>query len=169
MKRRGVPQKTIDVQRLARALSGPGNDTRVWMSQGTVGIVDLDGEFVTTPESVWVDRLGVVVSVRLEPIGEVVTARYNGIACGRFGRMLIPVRPGDEVGVSIPDGDFNSPGITIVSIGSNATALNPKDWNNDRVLFDLNVPIEIRGPAIKINSPNLRLNGRPLVYSPEGV
>jgi hypothetical protein len=169
-RRGGIGKPSIDVQRLAKAISGPGTDTRFWLSAGTVGLLDDNGEFNTSnKEAVYVDRLGAVVSVRLEPSGEVIAARYNGISCGRYGFMLIPIRPGDEVVVSIPDGDLNSPAITVVSLASNETAKVPSDWNNDRVLFDLNVPFEVRGPAIKITSTNLQLNGRVVSFSPEGI
>lgn len=168
--RGGHGRPPIDVQRLARAVSGPGIDTRSWLHSGTVGVAGEGGEFRTDdPESVYVDRLGAVVRVRLEPGGEIVTARYHGISCGRFGFILVPIRPGDEVLVAVPDGDFNSPSITVIALAANATAKIPGDWNNDRVLFDTNVPLEIRGPAIRVSSPNLVLNGRPVAFSPEGI
>lgn len=178
--RGGIGRPPIDVQRLARAISGPGVDTRTWVSAGTVGLVNPQGEFVTdsfvtdnqgnkVAEAVYVDRLGAVVSVRLEPINEVVNARYNGIACGRMGFMLVPIRGGDEVLVSVPDGDLNSPAIAILAILSNQTAQIPQDWNNDRVLFSLNVPLEIRAPAVKISSVGLTLNGRVVAGGTEGI
>lgn len=159
-----------DIQRLANAISGPGIDTNRWIASGTVGVIDDDGNFSTTdPEAVYVDELGAVVDVRIEPSGEAVPARYNGIAVGRFGSMLIPLRGGDEVLVVIPDGDLNHPGVAIVGFQSNETAKIPTNWNNDRVLFQLAVPFEINGPAVRINSANLVLNGRPVVRSPEGI
>ena len=169
-RRGGIGKPTIDVQRLGKAIAAPGVDTRFWMASGTVGVQDDQGEFRTDdPEAVYVDDKGAIVSVRLEPNGEIINCRYNGIACGRYGFMLIPILPGDEVTVAIPDGDLNAPGITIIAIASNETAKIPTDWNNDRVLFDLNVPFEIRGPSVRIRSPNLELNGRPVAFSPEGI
>jgi hypothetical protein len=160
----------VDVQRVARAVRSPGIDSRSWFEAGTVGVENEEGDFVTDdPEAIYVDQLGAVVSVRLEPSGEIVTARYNGIACGRMGFMLVPIRPGDEVLVAIPNGDYNSPAVTIVGVASNQTAQIPTNWNNDRVLFQLNVPLEIRAPILRIDSNQLALNGRLVAFGPEGI
>lgn len=178
--RGAIGRPSIDVQRLAQAVAGPGIDTRTWLVSGTVGSRDESGAFRTdvlveptsgprVPEAAFADRRGLVVDVRLEPSGDFVTARYNGIGCGRFGKMLIPIRGGDEVLVAIPDGDMNSPAITIVAVASNQTAQIPADWNNDRVLFDLAVPLEIKGPAVSITSLNLQLNGRPVTFTGDGI
>lgn len=168
-RRRGVGRPPVDVQRIAKALAGPGIDTRFWVSAGTVGVFDGE-EFVTTDkQAVYVDRLGPVVDVRLEPCGEFVTARWGGIGCGRFGFMLFPLRPGDEVVVLIPDGDLKSAAISIVAVLSNQTARVPSNWNNDRVLFDLNVPLDVRAPAVRIQSSNLQLNGRKVSSGTEGI
>ena len=164
----GRPQ--VDVQRLAAALAGPNNDTRTWLIEGTVGVVDDRGTFKTDdPEGVFAERDGCVVSVQIEPSGFMITANWNGISCGRYGFMLFPIRVGDDVLVAVPDGDFNASGIEVVKILSNRTAQIPADWNNDRVLFDLNVPMEIRGPAVRITSGNLVLNGRKVNASPEDI
>jgi hypothetical protein len=166
----GAGTPTIDVQRLARAIAGPGIDTRTWVTAGTVGVKDDRGRFVTNdPEAVYVDNFGAVASVQVEPDGQMVTARWNGVACGRFGFFLFPLRAGDEVTVLIPDGDYNSDAISIVDVHSNQTAQIPTDWNNDRVLLSLNVPLEIEGPAIRIRSPNLDLNRRKVTFSSEGI
>ena len=163
-----------DVQRLAKALSGPGIDTRTWFAQGTVGVFTDRGEFVTSGElgrdAVACEADGVVVDVRLEPSGEFVTARYHGISAGRWAVVLAPIAPGDEVLVGIPDGDFNSPGIVVVAVAANATAPIPTDWANDRLLIEgLTVPVHIRGPSVSIESPNLLLNGRRVFRSPEPI
>lgn len=179
--RGGVGRPSIDIQRVAQALAGPGIDSRFWVSAGTVGTRDDDGSFSTTatvdspgsgppvPEAVYVDELGLVADVRLEPSGDLVTARYNGVGVGRFGSILVPLRGGDEVVVVIPDGDLNSPSIAIVALLADETAKIPTDWNNDRVLFRLNVPLEIRGPAVDIRSPNLQLNGRQVPFGSENI
>lgn len=179
-KRGAIAGATIDSQRLAEIVRMPGIDPRLWISAGTVGTRDDDGEFVTdvlvapesgpdVPDSVYVDDRGAVVDVRLEPSGDVVTAQWSGVGVGEFGSILFPVRGGDSVLVLIPDGDLNSPDISIVAVLSSATRKVPRDWNNDRVLFNLNVPLEIRGPAVSIRSNNLRLNGRAVAASNEGI
>lgn len=180
--RGAVGRPKPDVARVAEALSYPGIDPRTWLSAGTVGNRDDDGEFTTTgfadspgdgpqvPDSTYTDELGTVVDVRLEPAGDIITARWAGIGVGRFGRMLFPLRGGDEVIVLIPNGDRNSGAITVVAVLPNQTAQLPEDWNNDRVLFDLAVPFEIRAPTVKINgAAGLTLNGRPVVFSPESI
>jgi len=172
-RRRGaVGRPNIDVQRLGRAIAGPGIDTRYWLAAGTVGHRDDRGTFVTNDtEAIYADRLGPVVSVRLEANVDdrVITARWQGIGCGRYGFMLFPLRPGDEVVVAIPEGDLNSAAITIVAVLPNQTARIPQDWNNDRVLFDLNVPFEVKAPAIRMTSGSLVLNDRQVNFSPEDI
>lgn len=156
----GRPQ--VDVQKVAEALSTPGIDPRDWVKAGTVGVRQEDGTFVTTDqEAVYADPLGAVVDVRLEPDEDIVTLRWSGVGCGRYGRILFPVRPGDEVICLFPDGDMNHPSASIVAVLSNQTAQIPDDWANDRVLIDV-VKLEIRAGAIDISSPNLRIKGRPV-------
>ena len=159
-RRRGGVARTIDVQRLAKALASEGIDTRFWVSAGTVGVLEDDGTFKTDRDAIFADRKGAVVDVRLEPKGVFVTARWSGLGCGRFGCILIPITPGDEVAVMFPNGKLNSASLSIVAMLSNETAKIPADWNNDRVLFDLNVALEIRAPFLSLRSGNLRINGR---------
>lgn len=169
-RRGGVGRPSIDIAKLAEALATPGIDVRSWIATGTVGVRLEDGTFVTDdPEAIYADRLGAVVDVRIEPDEEIVTFRWSGLGCGRYGFMLYPLRPGDEVACFFPGGDRNHAGAAIFAVQSNQTAQIPSDWNNDRVLFDLNVPLEIRGPAVRITSPNLVLNGRGVSRTPEGI
>lgn len=169
-KKQRRPRMAPDVQRLAKALSGPGIDTRVWYETGTVGVEDSNGEFVTDdPEAIYADRLGAVVRVRLDPGGQLINAKWNGLGCGRMGFILFPLRPGDQVGVSIPGGNFNSPNILIRDVISDWTAQIPEDWNNDRALFQFNVPLDIRAPAIRMSSSNLKINNRKVNYSGEPI
>lgn len=160
----------LDMRRLAAALSGPGVDTRTWFAQGTVGVHREDGTWdFEDPEAVYVDDEGALISVRLEPEDAEVTARWNGVGAGRFGVIYFPIYPGDEVLVAIPGGDLSSSAIAIVTVMSNLTAPTPETWANDRVLMDLRVPLEIRGPAVRIRSGNLELNGRAVAFSTEAI
>lgn len=166
------PLPSIDVEKLRVALRGPGQDTRTWFENGTVGSYDPNtGAFVTTgnDECVFASTLGLVAAVRLEPLGEVVAARVGSLGAGRAGVVLFPIRPGDEVLVAIPGGALASAGLAIVGMLSNATARIPDDWNNDRLLFELNVPLQVRAPAINLDSPNLVLNGRGVARAGEGL
>ena len=174
-------KRTLDVQRVAKAIAGPGIDTRSWLEAGTVGILNDQGEFVTgdgggdgaaaeARDAVACERDGAVVDLRLEPSGQFVTARYHGISAGRYGGIFVPLTPGDEVVVAIPGGDYNSPAITIVAIASNETAQIPADWANDRLLIEtIRGPLHLRGPAIRLDSPNLILNGRTVASGTEPI
>lgn len=165
----GAERGVVNVQKLAEALATPGIDSRIWFGVGTVGVKDPQGTFITDPESVFASQLGAVVDVRLEPSGRMITAKWSGISVGRFGSLLFPIRAGDDVLVSFPSGDPNDGSATIIALDGDRTALTPADWNNDRVLFDLNVDMEIRGPGIKITSPNLVLNTRPVRFGPGSI
>lgn len=168
-----VKSTTVDMSRLASAVAAPGVDTRYWISAGTVGAISDDGDFVTKGETARASRAAeresVLVDVRLEPLGRSITVRYHGIACGRAGNLLVPVMPGDEVVVLITDGDLNSASICAILAGNNKTARIPFDWANDRVLFDLSVPFHVRAPAILMESAHLKLNGRRVNTSQDGI
>lgn len=157
--------RPIDLQRLASAMRSR-IDTRLWVSFGTVGVLDGAGNFVTNdPDAIYPEPTGVLVDVRLEPTGHIVTANYHGICAGRAGSIFFPIMEGDAVVVLIPDGDLNSPAICALACGSNASAKIPRDWTSNRgtprVLVDLNVPLEIRAPAVNITAAaQLKLNGR---------
>lgn len=169
MKRRkttaGGVQTAIDVQRVSRALSGPGADTRSWIVSATVGKT-IDGEFNTDdPTAIYKDASGVLVDVQVQPEGFPLTARYHGLYSSAVGTLILPIRPGQEVLVLVPGGNFRHPGIAILPFGANSLHSLPDDWNNDRVLFIADVVIEMRAPGIAIDSPNLTLNGRAVAPS----
>jgi hypothetical protein len=168
--RGSVGTPTIDVHRAGKALAQPGIDTRFWIGQGTVGFFDDAGEFqAEDPEAIWCDADGCLVSFRLDATGDFGVARWDGVSCGRYGFFLFPIRPGDEIIVAFPNGTLNDASNHIIALKSNRTAQIPDDWNNDRVLLDMNVPMEIRGPYIDISSSNLILNGRIVYRTPEGI
>lgn len=162
-----------DVSRIGRALGG-ANDPRIWTSLGTVGFFDDRGKFVSDDrDAIFAGRgIGSVVDVRLEPTGDYVTARWSGLGLGQFGSILVPISPGDLVAVLIPDGSLSSPGISIVGLVENVAGeagQPPSNWNNDRVLWRLRVPLEIDGPAIEIRSPTLTLNDRLVVPAADTI
>lgn len=177
-RRRGLPAKgglrgmPLDVQRVAKAI---GANEKSFVESGTVGVDEDDGTFnVKDPQAIAVDALGALVRVRLEPSGKFVTARYSGLCCGRAGAILVPVRPGDEVVVLVPNGDYNASGVKIISFEANATAQIPtpasgRPWANDRALLFFRVPLEISALAVDIQSPNLMLNGRAVLRGPESI
>jgi len=184
-RRTGPTSRTIDVQRLAKALHSK-IDSRIWVSFATVGIRDDTGEFSIdegkdpniisgAKVAVFATPAGVLVDVRLEPTGHIVTANYHGFCSGRAGSCLFPIFAGDAVIVLIPDGDLNSPGICALPCGSNATALIPNDWTSNvgtpRVLLDLKVPFEVRAPSITLTARNgqVKLNGRAVLRGNETI
>ena len=172
-RRRRPIRRSIDLQRLAEGLKTDGIDTRVWVESGTVGVQLPSGEFVTSgQESAYArsaEEESLLVDVRLEPLDRIITARYHGLSCGRAGSGLFPIMPGDEVLVLFPGGSMKSGEIVAFLTGNNATAPVPKDWHNDRVLFDLSVPFHVRAPSIKLESSNLTLNGRRVNGSKEPI
>lgn len=171
-----------DVKKMAGALASRGIDTRYWLTAGTVGHVADNGAFVAKGAQAYIgtgnerralavatETDGIVVDVRIEPLGESITARYHGISCGYHGAVLVPISPGDEVIVGIPDGDLNSPSITILAIAANQQAPVPSDWNNDRMLIEMRTEVEIRAPAITLDSNILTLNGRIVNRASEAI
>lgn len=149
-----MSRSSIDVRRVAEAIKGAGIDTRHWCSYGTVGTVDDTGEpdytaanaVIIAPDGVWAD-------VVLQPLGLPVTARVQLGAGGQRSSFQVPIYPGDEVLVHIPDGDFGNPP-TITAILNNQGDRVPRAAGvpiakNDRVfLWAKDVPVEIN--AIKI-------------------
>lgn len=167
-----------DVRRVAAGLQSRGIDSRFWLSMGTVGSLDDRGQFIAQgdaayingrPLSVAVEDDGIIADVRLEPTGETISARFHGVSIGQMGSILFPLYPGDEVIVGIPDGDLNSPGISILAVAGNARAPVPTTWANDRVLMQLHTALEISAPGIRISSGNLVLNGRRVTPGPEAI
>lgn len=165
------------MQRIGKAAAFAGIDPRYWVSGGTVGVFNDQGEFITAdtdekiaPDAVACEKDGVLVDVRLEPIGRFVSARYHGVHAGLAGSILVPIKAGDEVLVLIPDGRLNSPGISIVTILSNAIATIPTDWKNDRVLIDSPAyPVHIRSNSIRLDASSVLIKGRPVRNSQEPI
>lgn len=89
---------SFDHETMGRAFSGPGADTRQWIS---IGIVDAD-----TPgaRSVELTEEGPAVTVTLQPSGTTVRARVamrlSGVGEGEWS----PLIDGDEVLVALPEG-----------------------------------------------------------------
>jgi hypothetical protein len=96
--------RSIDVQRLAQAVRGPGIDTRTWVSLA-----------VALGESAVDEDHGVFVDVQLVPSGEEYTARMApGYAGNGFG-LYHRIHEGDELKVEAPSGD-PAQGVIVSSI-----------------------------------------------------
>jgi len=98
-KRAGAPRRSgsgsVDPQRLARALSYPGIDPRVWVSQA----------IVISPTPVIEPTEGVFVDVLLLPAMLPATARLAALYAGPSFGLYSPVEENDEVTVFAPSGD----------------------------------------------------------------
>ena len=143
-------RRELDMVNIGEGLARPGMDTRTWVSWGTVASVggeDGKPDF-SDPNAVVITSKGVDVDVILEPEGVPVTCTYGTQAGDCF--ILTPIRPGDQVMVVIPEGEYGAvPAIVKVMAGPH-TPLPLEDdrkpvFKNDRLhIFAKTVPIEIR-------------------------
>lgn len=85
----------VDSRRLAKALSYPGIDPRVWVAQA----------IVISPQPVVEEAEGVFVDVMLLPMMIPATARLASIYSGPSFGLYTPVEENDEVTVFAPSGD----------------------------------------------------------------
>ncbi len=149
--------------RMAAGLARAGIDTRVWSCRATVATIHGDEGAANYDDqgAVVISPSGVDVDVILEPYGWPITCRYPGIQAGEVS-ILAPIRPGDQVLVSIPDGDLAAiPEIVKVIPDASGRALPTETdgkpvFRNDRLsIFARSVPIEIRtggGGHLRINT-----------------
>lgn len=184
---RGI-RKSPDAQALAQALRSPGIDPRAWVVYGVVGSLGDQGELApdlgvvnpatgaTLYDSVFVDARGVLVDVvAYLPSGEVwpLTARYNGISGGPGLSILSPIRPGDEVVVLLPSGRMeNAVVVTRLNneahpIAGDAASSTEPTWQNDRLVIHATEPLQIKAPAVTIDSPLVKIAGRVVRNVPE--
>lgn len=168
-----MPRKSrlgpIDFRRMARGMAQQGNDLRHWVSYATVATAHGDdGDMnVTDPDAILVTPAGVEVDVVLEPHGYPCTARF-GVAAGSCS-INTPIRPGDQVIVSIPDGDPSMvPQIVCVITGSSDPMPVGEDglpiFQNDRLMIyaGAGLPIEIRsanGTMVRITDDLVEVGG----------
>jgi hypothetical protein len=94
--------KGIDVSRLARAVSYPGIDPRVWVSLATVTAFHVD------------PVQGVFADVFLMPLGAQATARVGAVYAGNGFGFYAPLKIDDEIIVMAPSGDMDE-GLVVVS------------------------------------------------------
>lgn len=102
-----------DAQTYRQGMSGPENDTRQWISLGTV-VPD-------TPEarSVEFDKdLGPLVNVQLIPDGTVVVCRVGMSIAGDLEGDYSPFVGGDEVLVAIPEGSEALGGVILARLAN---------------------------------------------------
>lgn len=142
-------------------------DSRMWSSYGVVGQLLEDGSINTDGQHVFTAPEGVTVDVVLLPHGVQTPCRYHGISAGENATIMAPIRGGDEVLVSVPQGDLRT-GPVIVAILNNASQKMPLGtdrkpfWQNDRVLiFAEDVPIDLRtrgGARVNMNGTDVVVN-----------
>lgn len=139
----------------------PGIDPRLWVSYGTVGTVDDDGNVDPTDwQSIHVGPEGVEVDVLLEPSRIPTTCHYFGMAGGRAATVTAPIRPGDLVLVTLPGGDTSDMPVISAIMHSEAhpVPVGPDRlpiFKNDSVfVWAEDVPVDIRtkgGARIRVN------------------
>lgn len=166
MKKRQFPgtdhRRSWDVNRVAAALAAPGIDPRMWVSYGTVGILDDEGNLnVTDKRAVYVGPEGVEVDVLLEPCRVPVTAKYAGIQGGASVFMMAPIKPGDLVLVTLPNGDASVQPVIVAVMNSGSVKVpigadQKPIFKNDRVLlWAKDVDVEVvpgSGKSVKLGS-----------------
>jgi hypothetical protein len=165
---------SLDTRMLAEGLKGAEIDPRYWVAEGTVCKLLTDtGELdYGANDAVWNDSGGVHVDVELQPIGVHVTCRYAGIQAGDV-TIFAPIRPGNIVKVSFPDGDFSS-GVIDAILHSRSQRQPTEEgkplFDNNRLLIYANsVPIDIRtkggvkigltqGGEVKVEASSVQVN-----------
>lgn len=93
MRNRARVSNSVDVGRLASAVSRPGIDPRIWSSLAFVTAIHMDAEH------------GPFADVVLLPDGTQATARLGAVYAGGGFGFYVPVEVDDEVKVEAPSGD----------------------------------------------------------------
>lgn len=145
----------LDVRRMAKALEGPGIDTRFWVATGIVATVDDDGNIQDDdPKAVYISRAGVEVDVVLLPSQDQITCR---VASGGPGAQdFRPVHPGDEVLVLIPDGEHGSSPVVVALLNGQSDPIatdgsgRPLFANDRRLIWAAGVPIDLRTGPVRV-------------------
>lgn len=98
MARRGMGLgNTLDLARLARAVSRPGIDPRYWVAYATL----LSEPYIETRDGLQ----DIFVDVLIHPNEQIDTARVGAIYAGNGFGFYAPLHEGDEVVVVVPSGD----------------------------------------------------------------
>jgi hypothetical protein len=174
-------RRSLDISKLGQSLSGPGRDTRTWVS-----IAFANGE------SYFDAAHGVFVDVTLAPSGQQMTARVpSNYAGARFG-FYAKIHIDDEIVVAIPNGD-PAEGAVVVGRLWSAADIPPADGatNVDEVMLvvekdksfrlrcsgggkieidaEADVTITTTGDANVIAGGTIRLGANTLVAPMDGV
>jgi len=99
---------SFDFGAMAEAMRGAGNDTRQWISYGTVEAAQKVGVETVEPVEFDTDGMGPLVNVRLQPSNKPVRCRVAASIAGNGEGSYHPFVTGDEVIVAIPGGDERS-------------------------------------------------------------
>lgn len=160
-------KRSWDVKRLSRALASQGVDLRHWVSYGTVASVAGDDGKANyeDPNAIVITPAGVEIDVILEPSGYPVTCKY-GMQAGRV-YWGSPVRPGDQVLVSLPEGDVSMVPVAVKIVSGSSDPMPTEQdgtpvFKNDRALiFAEGVPIDLRtraGARVLLDGAGVNLN-----------
>lgn len=153
-----------DAQKIGAAISGPGVDTRCWLSLGIVATVkDVSASEITNPldviddtdqSAIIIGAEGVEVDVVLLPSMDPITCRVP--SGGAKTTVDAPISPGDEVLVAIPNGLPGKGGVIVDVMNSAADRLPLGDddkplFKNDRYLIWADeIPIDLRTGPVRI-------------------
>ncbi len=157
-------KRAWDFKRIAQALKTQGIDLRHWVSYATVAsVTGEDGKAnYKDRNAIVITPAGVEIDVVLEPSGYPCTCKY-GIQAGTV-YICTPIRPGDQVLVSIPDGDVAMVPVAIKVVSGSSDPMPTEEdglpvFKNDRALVAAQgVPIELR-----------TMGGISLLVNPDGT
>ena len=149
----------IDLASLREGMSGPGSDTRAWVSYGLV-----DADTAQSNSVLFNDEDGnplpwPTVLVTLQPSGVQVACRVGGTQSGTGEAHWRPFVPGDEVLVCIPQGDEREGCVIVCRMSQGRDAFPPMVAGNDATknnfAFDRFIPPYIleSGTAILFRIP----------------
>jgi len=160
-------KRSWDIKRLSRALASQGVDLRHWVSYATVASVTGDDGKAnyTDPNAIVITPAGVEIDVVLEPSGYPVTCKY-GMQAGLV-YWGSPIRPGDQVLVTLPDGDVSMVPVAVKVVSGSSDPMPAETdgspvFKNDRALiFAEGVPIDLRtrgGARVLLDGNGVILN-----------
>lgn len=150
-------RRVLDAGRLSKVVAAPGIDPRHWVSYGTVGTVDDKGVInYDDTHAIYIGPEGVEVDVILEPSMLPVTCHYAGLYGGQAVTIMAPIKPGDRVLVTLPEGDFSGPPVIVAVLHSAATPVplnatqHPVFQNDRTMIYSKSVPVQVFADKIQL-------------------
>ena len=126
-----MPGGELDLASLREALSGPGSDTRAWVSIGLVDADSANGRSVLFNDEDGSPLPWPTVLVTLQPSGIQVACRVGNPQSGQGEGHWRPFVAGDEVLVCIPQGDEREGCVIVSRLTQGRDAFPPMVAGND--------------------------------------